>query len=68
MVDETIAALPGTYSGLLGVGHAQCPDEAQTISLSLRNALPMAEVVIGEIGASIGSHTGPGTLAVFYLV
>lgn len=66
LVDETVGSLPADYSGLLGICHADCIEEVQQMSLSLRTSLPKAEIIISEIGAAIGAHTGPGSLAVFF--
>ena len=47
--------------------HGDCIDDANYLSDKLKNELGVKEVYIGFTGVVIGSHSGPGTLAVFYL-
>jgi fatty acid kinase fatty acid binding subunit len=51
----------------VAVMHAQAPDEAETMAAGLRKALPGQEVVIGQIGCVLGTHTGPKALGVVYI-
>ncbi len=48
------------------IAHADCLDEAEYVKSLILERLPSAKITIGEIGAVIGSHSGDGTLAVFY--
>ncbi len=48
------------------VSHGDCLQDAKFVAAKLSEALD-AEVAIEEIGTVIGSHSGPGTLAVFFL-
>ncbi len=48
------------------IAHADCLDDAETVKSLILERLPSAKITIGEIGAVIGSHSGDGTLAVFY--
>ena len=36
------------------------------MTLRLRELFPKAEVIEGNIGTTIGSHTGPGLIALFF--
>ncbi|HAI51895.1 MAG TPA: DegV family protein [Limnochordia bacterium] len=48
------------------VSHADNQTEADTLAEALPEILDLQdEVVVGEIGATIGVHAGPGTVAVF---
>ena len=51
----------------VAVMHAQAPDEAETIAAGLRRELPDQEIVIGKIGAVLGTHTGPRALGAVYI-
>jgi DegV family protein with EDD domain len=51
----------------VAVVHAQARDEAETIAAGLRLELPDQEIVIGEIGAVLGTHTGPRALGAVYI-
>ena len=47
--------------------HGDCLEDARTLEQMLRKNGYAKEVFIGNLGAVIGSHAGPGTLAVFFL-
>jgi DegV family protein with EDD domain len=51
----------------LAVVHAQAPADAERVRAQLATALPTVEVEMGEIGAVLGTHTGPGALGVVYI-
>jgi fatty acid-binding protein DegV len=51
----------------LGVVHAQAPEEAEEIAARLRSELPDREIMVGQIGCVLGTHTGPRVLGVVYL-
>ncbi|NLW17084.1 MAG: DegV family protein, partial [Firmicutes bacterium] len=65
LLDRCVAEAGGAYP-YLGISHANCPEEAEKLAHSLRQALPEQTIVIGDIGATIGTHTGAGCIAVFY--
>ena len=49
----------------IGIGHALCEDDAIELEHRLKNALPnIAGSFVTALGAGIGAHAGPGTLAV----
>jgi len=52
---------------IVGISHSACLDEAQYLADEIKRELPVKDVLISDIGCVIGSHTGPGTLALFYL-
>ena len=47
--------------------HADCLEDAQTLEAMLKEKYGTKHVFIYYIGAVIGAHTGPGTMAVFFL-
>ena len=49
----------------VAVHHLDSPERAERLAERLRARLgPGTEVVVGELGAVVGAHVGPGTLAV----
>lgn len=50
----------------VGVVHAHVPEEAARLAEQIKAKFNVKEVVIGELSASIGTHTGPGCLSVFF--
>ena len=49
------------------ISHGDCREDAQYLAEKLKAEYGVKEVVIGYVGAVIGSHAGPGTLAFFFL-
>ena len=54
-------------SQVVYICHGDCIDDANYLAQKIKNELGVKEVYIGYTGAVIGSHSGPGTLALFYL-
>ncbi len=48
------------------VSHADCVEGANFLIEKIKMILPKARVVLEEIGPVMGSHCGPGTVAVFF--
>ena len=59
-------ALPGE-NDFITICHGDCFEDAQTLGEILKAKLGVKEVFIGYTGAVIGSHSGPGTLALFFM-
>ena len=49
------------------ISHGDCIEDAQLLQTMLQEKYGVKEVIIGYVGAVIGSHSGPGTLALFFL-
>lgn len=49
------------------ISHGDCIEDAEYLADRIRKELGVKEVRIGYVGAVIGSHSGPGTLALFFL-
>ena len=64
MIEFFEGDLPVEY---VGVVHAQAPDEAERIAADLRTRYPELEVPVGQIGAVLGTHTGPKALGLTYI-
>ena len=59
-------ALPGE-NDFITICHGDCFEDAQTLGEMLKQKLGVKEVFIGYTGAVIGSPSGPGTLALFFM-
>jgi len=51
---------------IIGISHSNCPEDAQILVEEIRSRVSVKDIFVSEIGCVIGSHTGPGTLALFY--
>jgi fatty acid-binding protein DegV len=57
------------YSGKCFISHSTCYDDARKVAdlVEKRFLLLKGPVMINSVGAVIGAHTGPGTVALFFL-
>ncbi len=48
--------------------HSMCIEDAEAVAKLVKEAFPniKGDILINNIGASIGAHTGPGTVALFF--
>ena len=49
------------------ISHGDCIEDAEYLANKLKNELSVKEVVISYVGPVIGAHSGPGTLAMFFI-
>ena len=49
------------------ISQGDCREETEGLAAMIREKFPVAEVVIGNVGPVIGSHTGKGVIALFFL-
>ena len=56
------------YSGKCFISNAGCYDDARAVADLIEEQFPNlnGKVVINSVGTTIGSHTGPGTVALFF--
>ncbi len=59
-------ALPGE-NDVMFISHGDCLEDAQYVAKAMKEKCGAKEVVISYVGGVIGSHSGPGTVAVFFL-
>ncbi len=57
------------YSGKCFISNSACMEDAQAVAELVEAAFPRlnGKVLINSVGTVIGSHTGPGTLALFFV-
>ncbi len=51
---------------IIGISHADNLELAEQLADKIRKTYGIKEIIITQIGAAIGSHTGPGTLILFF--
>lgn len=56
------------YSGKCYISQSACMEDARAVAELVEEAFPrlQGKVEINDIGTTIGSHTGPGTVALFF--
>lgn len=56
------------YSGKCYISQSACMEDARAVADLVEETFPklQGKVEINDIGTTIGSHTGPGTVALFF--
>ena len=49
------------------ISHGDCEEDAKYLAEKMKKEVGFKDVIIGYVGSVIGSHSGPGTLALFHL-
>jgi fatty acid-binding protein DegV len=57
------------YSGKCFISNSACYDDARKVADLIEEKFPSlnGNVMINSVGTVIGSHTGPGTVALFFI-
>ena len=67
MVETMIETIENPEGQIVYISHGDCLEEAENVKKLILEKLPVQEVIINYVGPVIGSHSGIGTLAIFYL-
>lgn len=62
---EKTAVDPGTQS--VFISHGDCLEEAEKVAEDVRRRFGVKHIVISHVGPVIGAHSGPGTMALFFM-
>ncbi len=49
------------------ISHGDCEADARYVEKKVKDIYPIQTVIINYVGATIGAHSGPGTVALFFL-
>lgn len=65
IVDMAVEQSQGWDNDMIMITHGDCLEEAEYVAELAREKLGAKEVLVNNIGTVIGSHTGPGVVAIF---
>ncbi len=57
----------GYDNSTMFISHGDCLEDAEYLAAQVKKLCGVKEVYINYVGAVIGSHSGPGTLALFFM-
>lgn len=60
-------AAPAAAEQMIFISHGDCPEDAEKLRRLAEEATGAKRFMVNSIGTVIGSHSGPGTLALFFL-
>ena len=66
LMDKHIGSYAGSCDTIF-ISHGDCADEAKFLSDKIREKYSIKTEIINHVGATIGAHSGPGTMALFFL-
>lgn len=56
-----------TDKSIAFISHGDCYDEAKLLATRIKEEAGVKEVIISYVGPVIGTHSGPGTMALFFV-
>lgn len=66
MMDEKIGSYKESCDTIF-ISHGDCEEEAHFLEEKVKEKYNVKTVIINYVGATIGAHSGPGTLALFFM-
>ncbi len=67
MVDKAVESISDPHESIILVLHADAIADAEKVSAMLSEKLPEAVIRIENVGPVIGTHAGPGTVAICFI-
>ena len=67
LVDKMAERVGGKKNDVVYISHADVKEDAEYVAELVRKRFGIKNIVIGDIGPVIGSHSGPGTVALFFV-
>lgn len=67
LVDRMGELIPGFENEIVMISHGDCLADAEFVRDQIRERFGMESFLINHVGTVIGSHTGPGVVALFFM-
>ena len=67
IVDRFSELAVDKQNGTVFISHGDCIDDANELAGMLKDAFGVTVSIIADVGPVIGAHSGPGTLALFFI-
>lgn len=67
LVKHMIDTVIDPESQMVFISHGDCLEDAQYVADEVRSKMNVKDVAINFVGPVIGAHSGPGTIALFFL-
>jgi DegV family protein with EDD domain len=67
LVDHMAETVTDPENQAVFISHGDCADDAQWVGDEVRKRFGVKEIVVNYVGPVIGAHSGPGTVALFFL-
>ena len=67
LVDRMADRIGDNKNEKIFISHSACYEDAKFVADLVRERFHIDDILIGDIGQVIGSHTGIGTVALFFV-
>ncbi len=67
LVDRMEKQIQGYDNDIFFISHGDCKEEALYVAEQVKKRFGIEECIINHVGPSIGAHSGPGTMALFFM-
>ena len=59
--------IEGYQNDIVFISHGDCPEDAEFVAAQVKERFGIQNILIDYVSPTIGAHSGPGTVALFYL-
>lgn len=66
LMDQKIGSYKDSCDTIF-ISHGDCLEDAEFLAEKIKSKYPVSTVIVNYVGAVIGAHSGPGTLALFFV-
>ena len=67
IVDMAVERSKGWDNEIIMITHGDCLEDAQYVEQEVKRRMGVQQVMINYVDPVIGAHSGPGTVALFFL-
>lgn len=67
LVDNMEKCMGGMKNDVVFISHGDCLEDAEFVAAEVKKRFGIKNVTIGDIGPVIGTHSGAGTVALFFM-
>ena len=66
MMEERIGSWKDK-NDIIFISHGDCEDDANYVAEKVKEKYQINTIIMNQVGATIGAHSGPGTMALFFV-
>lgn len=66
LVDNMAATIGNHNNDTIMISHGDCLEDAEYTASLVREKIPVKNIIINNVCPTIGAHSGPGTIALFF--
>ena len=67
LVDRMEQLIPGMENEIVMISHGDCIEDVKFVCDEIRSRFGIENFLVNPLGATVGAHAGPGTVALFFL-